>query len=78
MQLGNFILLSKDEKRIILLREGILVAKRSNFNGIVFLFRLHLFYVETYCMPGTEEVLEYRAFEGSSDLYPYVETVSSD
>ena len=78
MNLSNFILLEQEEKRAILLHEGILVAKRTNFDCIVFLFQLNLFYVEVYGNIETKEVLEYRAFQGTDQLHPYLEKIQID
>jgi len=78
MTLSDFILLSKEEKRVILLHEGILIGKRTNFDCIIFLFQLSLFYVEVYGRLETKEVLEYKAFEETNELYPYIKDIQID
>jgi hypothetical protein len=78
MTLSGFILLSNDEKRDVLLHEGILIGKRKNFECMVFLFQLSLFYVEIYCNLESKEVNSYRAFEETSELNPYLENIVID
>lgn len=55
------------------LHEGVLVAKRKITDGLVFLFQLEDFYVETYCSVAQKRVLEYRVFKNLQGLEPYLE-----
>jgi hypothetical protein len=78
MTLSDFILLSSDEKRVVLLHEGILIGKRKNQKCMVFLFQLGLFYVEIYCNVESKQVEEYRAFEETNELHPYLDNIPID
>ena len=75
MKLSDFILINEDEKKNILLNQGTLVAKRTNYECFIFLFQLDTFYVEIYCNLETKKVQEYRAFEGTKPLTPYLESI---
>jgi hypothetical protein len=78
MRLSDFILLSKDQKREVLLNQGILIAKRMNLESHIFLFQLDLFYVEIYCNLQTKDVTEYRSFEKTTLLTPYFDGIPID
>ena len=78
MKLSDFILLTEEEKKMLLLHKGVLVAKRRDCNYIVFLFQLDAFYVEMYGRPEDKVVQEYRAFEGTWMLHPYLESIPID
>jgi hypothetical protein len=78
MQLSDFILLNADEKKSTVLHEGVLVAKRTNEDFMVFLFRLGNYYVEAYCNPANKAIEEYRAFDHITLLNPYLETIPID
>ena len=76
MKLSEFILLNEEDKKMAVLQEGVLVAKRSNTDYMVFLFQLKSYYVETYCNLESRSIEEYRVFENLSPLHPYLETIS--
>jgi hypothetical protein len=78
MNLSNFILLRDEEKKMFLLHDGILVAKRTNYECIVFLFQVNTFYVEAFCNLENKNVQEYRAFESTNALNPYLESIPLD
>jgi hypothetical protein len=78
MKLSEFIALPEDHKRSTLLTQGVAIAKRDVDDGIVFLFHLHNYYVETYCCQKTREILEYRVFHNTKQLSPYLEHISID
>ena len=78
MNLSDFILLTDEEKKMILFHSGTLVAKRTNKDCMVFLFRIESFYVETYCNIETKQVQEYRAFDNTTALNPYLENIFLD
>jgi hypothetical protein len=75
MKLSEFILLTQEEKRFIVLQEGVVIAKMEVLNYIVFLFQLPHYYVETYCCKDTKEIREYRAFPNAEHLTPYLEAI---
>lgn len=75
MKLSEFILLTQEEKRSIVLREGVVIAKMEVLNYMVFLFQLPLFYVETYCCRETKDIREYRVFHNAGHLTPYLEAI---
>jgi hypothetical protein len=75
MRLSDFILLHKEEKKMILLHRSTLIAKRSDGINIIFLFQLGSFYVEMSCNIMDKKVEEYRAFKNTSLLEPYLETI---
>ena len=76
MKLSEFILLNEEDKKMTVLQEGVLVAKRSNTDYMVFLFQLNSYYVETYCNRQNRSIEEYRVFDNLSPLHPYLETIS--
>jgi hypothetical protein len=63
MKLSDFILLNEDEKRVTVLHQGVLIAKRNNFDFMVFLFQMGSYYVEAYCNPQNKAIEEYRVFD---------------
>jgi len=78
MRISDFILLSEAEKRSTVLHQGVLVAKRSLLDHIVFLFQMSNYYVEAYCNTRNKAVEEYRVFDNTSPLLPYLETIAID
>ena len=78
MKLSDFILLNEDEKKMTVLHQGVLVAKRKSFDSLVFLFHLGNYYVEAYCNPENKAVEEYRVFDNIKLLNPYLETIPID
>ena len=78
MKLSDFILLNVDEKKCILLHDGVLIGKRTMEDNIVFLFQLENYYVESYCSTESRSVEEYRAFTDVKPLHPYIEAISLD
>ena len=78
MRLSEFILLHEDEKKLIVLHQGMLVAKRSSFDSMVFLFQLGSYYVEAYCNPANKAIEEYRMFDNIDVLKPYLEAIPLD
>jgi hypothetical protein len=57
---------------------GVLIAKRSSFDSMVFLFQIGSYYVEAYCNPGDKAIEEYRVFDNINLLNPYLESISID
>ena len=78
MKLSDFILLNEDEKKMTVLHKGVLVAKRNNFDFMVFLFQMGSYYVEAYCNPQNKAIEEYRVFDNINLLNPYLETIPID
>jgi len=76
MKLSDFIVLDEKEKTSVVLHMGILVAKRRLQHCIIFLFQLENYYVETYCNYESNAVQEFRVFDGTQLLQPYLETIS--
>ena len=78
MELSDFIMLNAEEKKLVVLHDGVLIGKRKAPEMIVFLFDLDRFYVETFCNTKTKEVSEYRVFAQTKLLQPYLETIAID
>lgn len=78
MKLSEFILLNEDEKRIIVLHAGVLIAKRISGGACVFLFQLDHFYVEMYCHLASKAVTEYRTYTEVDQLTPYLDSIELD
>ena len=78
MRLSEFILLDEDEKKSTVLHQGVLLAKRSSFDSMVFLFQLGGYYVEAYCNPMDKAIEEYRVFDNIDALKPYLDAIPLD
>ena len=78
MKLSEFIGLPEDHKRSIVLTEGVAIAKRELADRLIFLFQLQEYYVETFCCCKSKEILEYRVFQNTKLLGPYLETIQID
>jgi hypothetical protein len=75
MKLSDFILLTEEQKRLIVLHAGVLVGKRFNEDYYVFLFQLEGFYVEVFCNLSDKKVFEYRAYTEVGQLKPYLNSI---
>ncbi len=78
MRLSEFITSGEEEKKQAVLHTGVLVAKRKINDGLVFLFQIDDYYVETYCNLRQKQVLEYRAFRNLHALDPYLSEIKID
>ena len=78
MKLSEFIGLPEDHKRSTVLTKGVAIAKRELPDQLVFLFQLPEYYVETFCCCKSKEILEYRAFQNTKQLAPYLENILID
>lgn len=78
MKLSEFIALTEEQKRSTVLTQGVAIAKRHLRDRLVFLFQLQAYYVETYCCCESKEILEYRVFENTKQLSPYLDDISID
>ncbi|HEV7782910.1 MAG TPA: hypothetical protein VGO58_16655 [Chitinophagaceae bacterium] len=75
MKLSEFIGLPEDHKRSTILTQGVAIAKRELPGQLVFLFQLQEYYVETFCCCKSKEILEYRMFQNTKQLAPYLEAI---
>ena len=78
MRQSEFIALTQEEKRYVILQEGVSIAKRELCDYMIFLFHLTDCYVETWCCRDTKEVTEYRVFHNPEHLTPYLEAIQID
>ena len=78
MKLSDFTMLNGEEKKLVVLHEGVLIGKRKRPELIVFLFQMNNFYVETFCDTKTKDVIEYRVFAHTKLLQPYLEAITID
>jgi len=75
MKLSDFILLNEEEKKFTVLHEGVLIAKRTFEDCMVFLFHLGGYYVETFCNLASKAIKEFRVFGNTCLLNPYLEAI---
>ena len=78
MRLSEFILLNEQEKKLTVLHRGVLLAKRSSFESMVFLFQLGSYYVEAYCNPANKAIEEYLMFDNIDFLSSYLDAIPLD
>ena len=78
MKLSDFILLHPDQKKLAVLHDGILIGKRKKETCFIFLFQLDAFYVEMFCNLHDKTVSEFRSFENTAQLNPYLEQITLD
>jgi hypothetical protein len=78
MRLSEFILLNEDEKKSTVLHRGVLLAKRSSLESMVFLFQLGSYYVEAYCNSANKAIEEYWVFDNIDFLSPYLDAIPLD
>lgn len=78
MNLFDFIRLSAEAKKALVLYEGVLIARRPAERGIVFLFKVESLYVEVYSNAATRGIEEYHAFTGTAPLKPYQGSIALD
>jgi hypothetical protein len=78
MKLSEFMVLTTEEKRATIVKEGVPLAKRELVNHMVFLFQLPCFYAETYCCKKSKAIDEYRLFYNAEQLSPYLEAIPLD
>jgi hypothetical protein len=75
MKLSEFITLSKEEKKVILFKQGAPIAKRLIPGYRVFLFQLSDFYVEIHCLVESKEIIEFLMFQNAEYLTPYLNAI---
>ena len=78
MKLSDFILLDEEEKKLAVLHAGVLIGKRKNTGSVAFLFQVENFYVEAFFNAQNKGIEEFRMFEQSVLLDPYLETIPID
>lgn len=78
MKLSDFILLSEEEKKQAVLHEGVLISKRKVPASVIFLFQVQNFYVEACFNPHSKDIEEFRMFDHTSLLQPYLENICID
>lgn len=78
MNLSQFMLLDLEQKQVVVLNEGVLIAKRTNFTSMIFLFQMPAFYVELYCNTESRELEEVRIMKDTTHLSPYLEAIPID
>jgi len=78
MKLSDFILLNEEEKKLAVLHAGVLIGKRKEASSVAFLFQVENFYVETFFNPGNKAIREFRMFDQTALLQPYLEAIRID
>ena len=78
MKLSAFIALTEEEKKVVVVQEGVALAKRELLHYMIFLFDLKDCYVETWCNRETKHVKEYRVFHNPQHLIPYLDAIPLD
>lgn len=78
MRLSDFIMLNEADKKSTVLHEGVLIAKRSEIDRMIFLFQLDSYYVEAYCNPENRAIEKYVVFGNTKWLTPYLESIHID
>lgn len=78
MRLSDFILLSEEKKKWTVLHEGVLVGKRNNSAQKIFLFQFDNYYVEMFCNPLNKAIEEFRVFDDTRPLLPYLQAIPLD
>jgi len=78
MKLSEFIALPEDHKRFTVMTHGVAIAKRYLSDQLVFLFQLPEYYVEAYCCCKSKDIMEYRVFQNTKQLAPYLDAIQID
>ena len=78
MKLSESISLNEQEKKSTVLYRGVLPARRSSFESMVFLFQLGSYYVEAYCNPANKASEEYWMFDNIDFLNSYLDAIPLD
>lgn len=78
MRLSDFILLDDEEKTQAALHKGVLIGKRKTHLSMIFLFQMDGFYVETFFDITNKGIKEFRMFDHTKLLQPYLESIRID
>jgi len=76
MKLSDFILLNEGDKKCAVMNNAVALAQRIYPDGIIFLFQLDDFYVETYCNKANKTIEEYRVLPDTNAIGHYLEAIS--
>ncbi|TWI80568.1 hypothetical protein IQ13_3247 [Lacibacter cauensis] len=76
MRLSEFILLDEQQKKETVLHLGVLIGKRQQEQHMIFLFQLDYYYIETWCSFKNRAIQEYRVFDNTTALSPYLQSIS--
>ena len=78
MELSDFILLNEEEKKLAVLHVGVLIGKRKDTSSVAFLFQVENFYVETFFNAHNKGIEEFRMFDQTTLLQPYLDHIRID
>jgi len=78
MKLSDFMMLSEMQKKAAVLHLGVLIGKRESCDYKVFLFQMDNYYVETFCSVQSKSIEEFRIFDNTKLLRPYLEAIAID
>lgn len=78
MKLSDFILLSEEKKKIAVLHSGVLIGKRRDVDTMAFLFQFKDYYVEAFFNSGSKTIREFRMFDQTTLLQPYLDSIRID
>jgi hypothetical protein len=78
MKLSDFILLGQEEKKQAVLHAGVLIGKIRNPDTMAFLFQIDNYYVEAFFNVQQRGIEEFRMFDHTDLLAPYLETIAID
>ena len=76
MMIQQFNTLSKEKQQDELLKNGILLAERTDGPFMVMLYQLEGFYVEVYFLNLYHKVAFFKAFESTDVLQPYLKNIN--
>ena len=78
MKIAEFILLGEVEKKLAVLHEGVLIGKRKSPPFMIFLFQIQSFYVEAFFNFDHRDLKEFRVFNRTVLLQPYLDSIPID
>lgn len=78
MKLGEFCLLSMEDKKHAVLHEAVMIDKRKKDHLMIFLLQMHGFYVEMYFDLRLNKVDGFRFFDELGLLEPYLKKIRID
>lgn len=78
MSLSEFIVLDQSQKKIAVLHQGVLIAKRKVNQSVIFLFQLDNYYVETFFDSTSKQIEEFRMGDNTNILDPYLQEIPID
>ena len=78
MRLSEFMLLNEADKKRSVMQHGVILAKRTSPDHVIFLFQLEDYYIETYCNEENKLIEEYRILPDTNALKHYLEAIPID